>query len=423
MTQRILTFASNLRVGFFLALRQLRRSNPWTTALIILVMILTFLNLVVLSGILVGLTEGAIRAVREKYTGDVIITAPREKQFIENSTRVINTVENFPEVSSYTARYTEGGTAESNYKTPGRETDKPEEVAVTFAGIDPEKEDETTGLSDLLVEGTYLEDDDFDQVMIGALLLRRYLDFESELFLTLEDVYVGDTIRVRIGDVTREVTVKGILKSKVDEIDRRIFFTDKQFRTLVGREDFNVDEISMKLISGANPVSVRDGLIASGIDSSFAKVQTFEDAQPKFLKDIQQTFRLLGNIVSSLGLFVASITVFIVIFINALTRRKFIGILKGIGIDGRAIEMSYVIQSFFYAIVGATVGISITYLILVPFFQKYPIDFPFSDGILVAPPFEVGISALLLIVITIIAGYVPSRMIVRKNTLDSILGR
>lgn len=416
-------FFSNLRVGFFLALRQIRRSNPWTTILIILVMILTFLNLVVLSGILVGLTEGAIRAVRERYTGDVIITAPREKQFIENSPRVIRTVESFPEIESYTARYTEGGTAESNYKTPGRETDISEEVAVTFAGIDPLQEDLATNLSSQLVEGTYLEDDDFDQVMIGALLLKRYLDFESELFLTLEDVFVGDKIRVKIGDITREVTVKGILKSKVDEVDRRIFFTDKQFRTLVGREDFNVDEISIKLVAGADPVAVRDGLKASGFEENLVTVQTFEDAQPKFLKDIQQTFRLLGNIVSSLGLFVASITVFIVIFINALTRRKFIGILKGIGINGKAIEMSYVIQSFFYAIIGSTVGVLITYLVLVPYFDRYPINFPFSDGILVAPPLEVTISAILLIIITIIAGYVPSRMIIRKNTLDSILGR
>jgi len=385
-------------------------------------MVLTFLNLVVLSGILVGLTEGAIRAVREKYTGDVIITAPREKQFIENSPRVIRTIESFPEIESYTARYTEGGTAEANYKTPGRETDISEKVATTFAGIDPIKEDQTTGLSNLLIEGTYLEADDFDQVMVGALLLKRFLDFESELFLTLEDVYVGSKIRVNIGDVTREVTVKGILKSKVDEIDRRIFFSDKQFRTLVGREDFNVDEISMKVVSGVDPVTVKEGLIASGI-KGFATVQTYEDAQPKFLKDIQQTFRLLGNIVSSLGLVVASITIFIVIFINAITRRKFIGILKGIGINGQAIEFSYIFQSFLYAVVGSTIGITITYTILVPFFQKYPINFPFSDGILVAPPLEVGISAVLLIITTIIAGYIPSRMIIRKNTLDSILGR
>lgn len=415
-------FFSNLRVGFFLALRQLRRSNPWTTILIIAVMILTFLNLVVLSGILVGLIEGAVGAVKTHYTGDIFIVTPREKHFIENSPRVIETARSFPEIKYISPRYTKSGTIEANYNTRVDPNEVAEEAAVTFAGIDPEKEDTVTGLRDKLIEGEYLDENDFDQVIIGALLLRRYLDFESELFVTLKDVYPGTKVRIKIGDITREVTVKGVLKSKVDEIDRRVFFPEKQLKSLIGRDDFNVNEIAIKLIPGADPVEVKEGLINSGI-YGFAKVQTFEDAQPKFLKDMKKTFRLLGNIVSSLGLVVASITVFIVIFINALTRRKFIGILKGIGINGPAIEISYVFQSFFYAIVGSIIGISIVYLLLVPYFAAYPINFPFSDGILVAPVPEVMLSAILLIFITVIAGYVPSRMIVRRNTLDSILGR
>ena len=51
-------FSKNLSLGFYLAHRQLKRSNIWTTGLIIFVMTLTFLNLVVISGILVGIVEG-----------------------------------------------------------------------------------------------------------------------------------------------------------------------------------------------------------------------------------------------------------------------------------------------------------------------------------------------------------------------------
>lgn len=415
-------FFSNIRVGFFLAFRQLRRSNPWTTILIIAVMILTFLNLVVLSGILVGLIEGAVGAVKTHYTGDIFIVTPRDKQYIENSPRVIQTARNFPEIQSMSARYTEGGTVEANYQTRVDPNEIAEKATITLAGIDPEDEDRTTELRSKLIEGEYLEENDFDKVLVGALLLRRYLDFDSELFVTLSDVYPGTKVRIEVGNISREVTVKGIVKSKVDEIDRRVLFPEKQLRALIGRDDFNVNEIAIKLIPGADPNIIKEGLVNSGI-SGFAKVQTFEEGQPKFLKDMKKTFRLLGNIVSSLGLVVASITVFIVIFINALTRKKFIGILKGIGINSQAIEFSYVFQSFFYAIVGSVVGISLVYLVLVPYFAAYPINFPFSDGILVAPVAETLLSAFLLVIITVIAGYVPSRMIVRKNTLDSILGR
>ncbi len=141
------------------------------------------------------------------------------------------------------------------------------------------------------------------------------------------------------------------------------------------------------------------------------------------MKDIQATFALLGNAIGSIGLAVASITIFIVIFINAITRRKFIGIMKGIGIDGKVIEISYVFQSIFYALCGSIIGVVIVYTILVPLFDAYPINFPFSDGILVAPFGGTMLRVMLLMITTLIAGYIPARMIVRKNTLDAILGR
>ena len=259
-------------------------------------------------------------------------------------------------------------------------------------------------------------------MILGAYLLKKYFPVESPGFSTLDNVGVGDKIRVKLGDVTREVRIKGILKSKVDELSYRVFFVDTQFRDLIGRSDYNVDEISIKLKKGADAGVVKEALIRAGV-AKYARVQTFEDAQPKFLKDIKATFALLGNMISSIGLAVASITIFIVIFINAITRRKFIGILKGIGISGKTIETSYIFQSFFYAICGSVIGLVILYALLQPYIAAHPINFPFSDGILVAPLLGTCIKIAILIVTTVIAGYIPARMIVRKNTLDSILGR
>jgi ABC-type antimicrobial peptide transport system permease subunit len=112
-----------------------------------------------------------------------------------------------------------------------------------------------------------------------------------------------------------------------------------------------------------------------------------------------------------------------VIFINAVTRRKYIGILKGIGVTSGAIEFSYVLQSFVYAVIGSLLGIVIIYALLVPFFNAHPLDFPFSDGVLSAPVGGTMIRFFLLLIVTLLAGYLPARMIVKKNTLDSILGR
>jgi ABC-type antimicrobial peptide transport system permease subunit len=126
---------------------------------------------------------------------------------------------------------------------------------------------------------------------------------------------------------------------------------------------------------------------------------------------------------SSIGLVVASITIFIVIFINAITRRKFIGILKGIGIHSTAIEFAYIVQSLFYALMGTLIGVVLLFGFLKPYINAHPIDFPFSDGILVATISGVVIRAAILFIATLIAGYIPAKIVVKQNTLDAILGR
>lgn len=415
--------SSILRVAFFLATRQIKRANIWTNILIIFIMTLTFLNLVVINGVLIGLIEGAVDAVKSHYLGDIFISNLKNKSYIEQSPEIIRTAKNLPGVEIVTARYIEGGTIEANYKESKKHpTDLDNDVHTSIAGIDPEMEDKATGLSSLVIEGEYLSENDYDKVLVGAMLLKRYLDFESPNFTTLEDVEIGSKVLVTVNGNAREVIVKGITKSKVDEIDRRVFFVDKQLRGLIGRNDYNVDEIVLKLSPETDPILIKSTLIENGFNK-YARIQTQEDAEPKFIKDLKNTFALLGNIISSIGLAVAAITIFIVIFVNAITRRKFIGILKGVGIHSRAIEYAYVFQSVFYAVFGTAIGVLIVFGFLKPYLDANPINFPFSDGILVATLLGTASRIIVLLIATFVAGYIPARIVVKQNTLDAILNR
>jgi len=420
--RRIKNFLISLQVGWFLALRQVRRSSIATTGLIIFVMTLTFLNLVVVRGVLVGLIEGSTEVYKSGYAGDVLITALPKKEYIENSPSVLSIAEALPWAETVTYRYVEGATIEANYKTKVKPTDEPNSAAGTIAGINPILEDNATGLASFIVEGSYLTENDSDSILLGANFLKKYLDIEAPGISLLENVNVGDKVRLTVGGNEKEFTVKGILKSKVDQVDFRMFMLDTTLRNLIGRSDYNVDEIAIVLKPGTNPVLVKDALLRAGV-GEYARVQTWEESLPKFLLDIKDTFGLLGNVVGSIGLVAASITIFIVIFVNAITRRKFIGILKGIGIDSMAVEFSYVLQSFFYALVGIGIGLLILYGFLVPFIDTHPIKFPFSDGILVAEYSNTMVRALILMLATLVAGYIPARIVVKQNTLDAILGR
>ena len=417
-----MSFALDARVGFYLAWRQLRRSSKWTNALIVFVMLLTFLNLVVVTGVLVGLIEGINEQYRQLYTGDVIISSLSTKRYIEDAPAVLSFIHTLPQVQDLSARYVGSGTVEANYKTRTDTNEKPNETGAQVLGIDPIAENELTGISRFVIEGQYLDPTDYDQILIGDLLIDRYAFGEQAGITPLKNVHPGTVVRITVNGATREMTVKGILKSKIEPLATGIYMTSGQARELFGRDDFNVSQIAIRLKEGSSPDAFRDLVRDSGVGRK-AKVQTFLDSIPNGVADIKNTFAMLGNMISSVGLVVASITIFIVIFINALTRRKYIGILKGIGISGTAIEISYMFQSLFYALAGSAIGLIVLYGLLVPSVAAHPIDFPFSDGILVAPIPDTAFRVALLVVSTIIAGYIPARMIVRKNTLDSILGR
>ncbi len=415
-------FLTALGVGWFLGLRDIRRANPWTTLLIILVMTLTFLNLIVVSGILVGLIQGSSDANRDYYTSDLIVSNFQSREYIDRTSEVVQAVNNLPGLRAYTSRYIQGGRVEAGYKTQINERDVVDNSGGLVAGIDPVKEDKVTNLSRFVVEGEYLEPGDYDQVLLGSNMLYRYAPIDSPGLQTLDKAEVGSRVRLVIGDQKREVTIKGVIKSKVGENDQRIFMIDRELRQLIGRTDYNVDEIAIALQPGTSPVTAKAWLLERGV-GRYANIQTWEEAQPKFLTDIKLTFALLGNVIGTIGLVVASITIFIVIFVNAITRRRYIGIAKGIGVSSLAIEFSYIVQSIFYALGGIILGLLLVYGLIKPYFDLHPLNFPFSDGILVAPWSGSLLRAGILLLATIIAGYIPAKIVIRGNTLSAILGR
>ncbi len=432
----------SLHVGRFLALRQIRHGNIWISILIITILSLTFLSLVVIPGILVGLTEGSFQQQREQLTGDLYLTTKQYKESIENTQDIVRILNALPEVASYSVRYKTGVKITSGYIYRDDFTHEAENISIAALAINPKQEETTTSISHFIEEGSMLKNDESGYVLIGSTLLKKYSKF-SDLFDPLEYVKVGEPVKLTFttgpafegdslkggfeppkttGGKTAEFIVKGIINSKVGDVSSSIFINEQDYRRITGKRSLQAQEIAIKHIDGISDDTFKQILLRYGIDT-YAKVRTAQEAIPKFLSDVQRTFGILGNLIGLIGIVVSSITVFIVIYINALTRRKFIGILKGIGISEFSIEMSYLLQSIFYAVLGIGIGLLILYIVLVPFFLKHPIDFPMSDGVLIAEIEPTMIRALILLLVTMLAGFIPARLIVRKNTLDSILQR
>ncbi|NCN11895.1 FtsX-like permease family protein [Candidatus Kaiserbacteria bacterium] len=414
----------SLRIGLLLGLRQIQRASIWTTVLIIFVMMLTFLNLIAVSGILVGLIAGSERAVQEKTIGDIIITPLDAEDKILQTETVRRTLTTIPEISAFSVRYKQGIKIEANYKTRRDLNAEANIVGSQAVGFNPFEEDTVTTLSENIIEGEYFEPNESGYIILGALNLERYTAGFADITGGLKEVYPGDTVRVTIGQASREFIVKGIINAKAGGVANSVYLPEQELRRLIGSPDRNANEIIIRL-TDSTPVealAVKDILVSLGL-SEFAKIRTFEEALPKFITDIKNTFNILGTFIGSIGIVVASITIFIIIFINALSRRRHIGILKGIGIERSVIEIAYVSQAAFYALTGSFLGALLTYSFLVPYFDNNPIQFPFSDGILSADPESTFYKFVTLFIITLFAGFVPAWMIAKQNTLNAILGR
>lgn len=436
------TLWNTLSLGFFLAIRQVTRSSKWASGLIVFIMMLTFLNLVATSGFLVGIIEGASRGFKEQWTGDLMVTNRNEKQYIEHTSDIVSVLSSFPQIQSYTTRIVAGAKIEANWWEKRKEEDT-NAVSNQIAGIDPVQEDKTTHLSRAIVEGEWLQEGDARGIVIGSAYLTKYSRV-ADLVSLLRDVKPGDTVRVTVSgkkllvnpeqelgalpdlsnaqSVTQDFIVRGILNSKVQFVSSRAYILDSELKKMLGKTDGDVSEISIVMKDGADPYEVKTPLINNGF-AEYAKINTASEGAPEFLVNIKLFFSIIGSILGSVSVVVALTTIFIIIYINALTRRRQIGIMKAVGVTEFAIEFSYICQALFYVLIGSLLALIIIFLILKPLIDAHPIDTPFATIVLVAEPVSVAFKFLLVMVVSVFAGYLPARIIVSTNTLNAILGR
>jgi len=415
---------ASFTVGRFLAIRDLKRSNPWTTLLIIFVMSLTFLNMVLIGGLLLGLAQGMIGSFKQYYSADLFITPSTEKSIIEQTQDITSAVETIPNLDSYTLRITTPAKVEYGHRTRTEPTDIVENSQAVLTGINFAQENEVTDLSKKVIEGEYLSDADFNSVLVGKNLFEKYSNRpDSSTEQKLKNAEVGSVVNVVVGNTQKEFIIKGIVGTGNNTIDSRIFVVDAAAREMKNQENLDVNEIAIKLTS-TNLVDESRLYLQNLLEKNQdITIQTADEAVPGSSADITKTFKLLGNLVGVIALIVGAITIFIVIFVNAITRRKYIGILKGIGISAQAIEISYVIQSLFYALSGVLLASLFLMGFLKPYLDIHPLVLPIAEGKLAVTTNDILTRGIILIVTSLISGFIPARLVTRQNTLDSILGK
>jgi len=405
---------NDLRVAVFLVYKAITRGNKFTLILTILVTTLAFINIIFTSAIMNGAISKAYQQAQENYVSNIVILPVVDEKYVTQVQQLKTSINTLPGVVSCSSRYAQSGMIRYD---PEKDNQDVREKAWNIKSINPDEEVKVTSLQNYLVAGRYLEENDRDQIIMGKEISGGY--GASFQISSLKGARVGDEVSVAYGNgVKRDYKIKGIYNTYFPLADLNVFVTEKEMESVLGVHN-RASEVLIKT-DGSVPERVYiDRLRMMGIEKE--QINVWMDFIG-YISGLTQTFDIIKSIVTTIGLLVAGVTIFIVIFIATINRRRQIGILKAIGMKERIIVMSYVFQAAFYASLGIIAGEIIIHALLIPYFIRNPLPMPIGMVSLVLVRQDMIFGIVSMIVVSMVSGFIPSWMVTRQNIIKAIWG-
>lgn len=404
---------NDFKTALFIAYKSIRKGSRSTIVLLIIILTLSFLNMMFITGILNGLTSLMPRVVRENLSGDIVINpqeVPLVKEFISNQTTLRSEIATIPGIIATARRYTLAGSVAFDKDKSGQYKN----VSSVIMGIDPIEDAKVMAIARLIKFGVFLETKDTDQIVLSSALAGGYGDLAPS---DLGGVAIGDKVRVSYSNgVMRTYTVKGIYKDTMGIYEN--FISAREAESILNISD-RASQILVKADLSEKPVESYMRNIQTVAPN--LKIQSYNDLLGSF-GPFLAAFKLISIIVSIISIVTAAVTIFIIIYVNALHKRRQIGIFKAIGIKQNILVYSYLFQSLFYTTVSILFGAILVFAVLYPLFLRYPIDVAFGKINLVFTSFGITMGVASFLIAGILAGFIPSRLVAKEDILKAIWG-
>jgi len=221
--------------------------------------------------------------------------------------------------------------------------------------------------------------------------------------------------------VERTYKVKGIHKGTWEGTDLNALVHYKELESILGEQaKGKASSIVIRIESPGEEAVIKEKIIETGVKE---KVFTWQEKAESILRQALQSIGALGIMSRLVSLIVGAALVFIIVYINTLHRKREIGILRAVGISPRAIIFEYVFISLFYISVGILLGL-VMFLSLSFYLQAHPIKF--YETLEIAPEISIPAlfqSALTMMIMSIIAGFIPAWLVAREDMLEAIWGK
>ncbi len=394
------------KIAFYLAWRFLQRGNKWTLLLIIFLMAIAFVNLVFVTSLFDGIVKGANEQLINTYTGNISMV-PLE------GNEVINDVEDVLEK----IRKTEGVKAASSQSfVPASLKYKSISGNWQVLAVDPEDKKEVLNISQKMISGEYL-DDSPDEIVIGRQIAGGE-GVEMDAF-SFKDAQVGDKVRLSFDSVSKELTIKGIFYTKFIDTDQRAFINKKTLVDLVPGIEDTATNIIIRINESETEKNVIERLEDENLNGRFFSW----DEVSGLMDTVTDSFLFVNALLTTVGILIAAVTIFIVIYIDIFSKKQQIGVLRAIGIKSYLIRSAYVILTAIYSVLGVALGLAILFGILIPYFKAYPFELPIGDSTLAVNTVDLIFRAELIIWVAIGSGLIPALIITRVKILNAIFNK
>jgi putative ABC transport system permease protein len=407
--------AIDIKTAVFIAYKAITKSHKSTVALIIFILSLSFFNLMFVSGILSGFSDGIIRSMIDTTTAHIIVMPqeePTRKDFILDQSSVRAQIRTIPGVVAAVRHYKLGSSVAYDKEKNG----KFKYVSAPVISVTQSEEKEVLTVYKNIVSGEFPDDLKNDEIVMGANLTGG---FGTKQTSDLGGAIVGDEVQMTYSNgITRTYTIKGIYKLTMGGSGNTVFISTKEAESVLSTYN-NASEIMVKVDLTKNTLDEYVNQI--GAMTPNLKIEDYTN-RLSTVGIIIDAFNIISVIISIISIIVVAITIFVMIYVNAVSKRRQIGILKAIGIKESIIELSYIIQSLFYAILGVIAGLIIIFWLAVPFLTVRPIPMPFGNASLVYTSLGIFINITSLIIAGIFAGFIPAKIVARENILKSIWG-
>ncbi len=394
-----------LRVAVFLTIRSFLRGNRGILVTPVVIMFIIYINLLFTPALIQGAIDQNQSQLENVFTSDLVLSPPVSQSDFTARDAKLARIRGIEGVAASTAMY-HAGDRISHGKTGDYwpvEVVEPTSFQKVFT-------------NDITL-GAFLKQNDNTGIMLGARIAGNGYEHSASYGNTLGTVKLGDTVDATLsGGIIKSFTVRAVFDNKFIPADSRAFITQSAFEKLAPTLRNHATAIYVKLKHGVDRAQVETQLkkILPG-----AKIQGSKELGAA-VQEQAETVRTINNILSTLSLIVASITIFIVTYVDLITRRKQIGIERAIGIKGSAVIISYLLRALICTVIGIVLAGLVFVHVLVPYFQHRPFTFPNGSVSLVSSSRDMVGYATVLLVIAVISALIPAWRSVKIKILKAI---